>query len=222
MRSLIFRPFSFILPLTGGIFYTAPHGRHVAAKLRNLTFRPFSFILPLTGGIFYTAPHGRRVVAKLHSLIFRPFSFILPLTGEIFLYRTPRQACGGEIAQLNIPAVFFHPPLDGRDFFIPLRDRRVVAKLRSLIFRPFSFILSLTGGIFLYRTPRQACGGEIAQLNIPAVFFHPPLDGRDFFIPLRDRRVVAKLRSLIFRPFSFILSLTGGIFLYRTPRQACG
>jgi len=158
LRSLIFRPFSFILPLTGGIFYTAPHGRHVAAKLRNLTFRPFSFILPLTGGIFYTAPHGRRVVAKLHSLIFRPFSFILPLTGEIFLYRTPRQACGGEIAQLNIPAVFFHPPLDGRDFFIPLRDRRVVAKLRSLIFRPFSFILSLTGGIFLYRTPRQACG----------------------------------------------------------------
>ena len=108
--------------------------------------------------------------------------------------RTLWQACGGEIAQLNIPAVFFHPPLDGRDFFIPSRGRHVAAKLRSLTSRlcnkSFSFI--------------------------------PPLDGRDFFIPLRDRRVVAKLRSLIFRPFSFILSLTGGIFLYRTPRQACG
>ena len=30
------------------------------------------------------------------------------------------------------------------------------------------------------RTLWQARGGEIAQLNIPAVFFHPPLDGRDF------------------------------------------
>ena len=111
--------------------------------------------------------------------------------------RTLWQACGGEIAQLNIPAVFFHPPLDGRDFFIPSRGRHVAAKLRSLTSRLYNKSFS----------------------------FIPPLDGRDFFIPPRGRHVAAKLRNLTFRlcnkPFSFILPLTGEIFLYRPAAGAC-
>ena len=84
--------------------------------------------------------------------------------------RTLWQACGGEIAQLNIPAVFFHPPLDGRDFFIPPRGRHVAAKLRNLTFRlcnkPFSFILPLTGEIFLYRPAAGACSEEFTAFFV--------------------------------------------------------
>ena len=58
------------------------------------------------------------------------------------------------------------------------------------------------------RTLWQACGGEIAQLNIPAVFFHPPLDGRDFFIPPHGRHVVKESLQLfsfpLFLPPSFL------------------
>ena len=112
----------------------------------------------------------------------------------------------------------FIPPLDGRDFFIPLRGRYVAAKLHSLTFRPFSFILPLTGGIFLYRSA-TACGGEIAQLNIPAVFFHPLLDGRDFFIPhpaagMWLKRAYSFFRFLFSFLRLFLLSLLFSVLLF--------
>ncbi len=53
------------------------------------------------------------------------------------------------------------------------------------------------------RTLWQACGGEIAQLNIPAVFLHLPLTGGIFYTVPRQVHVQKSLRLFSFTLLAF-------------------
>ena len=110
--------------------------------------------------------------------------------------RTLWQARGGEIAQLNIPAVFFHPLLDGRDFFIPhpaagMWLKRAYSFFRFLFSFLRLFLLSLLFSVLLF----------FALFIFPVLLF-PPFPSFSFL-------------SLFFLFPSFLLSFSFFPFFFR-------